>query len=104
MDPATKAQIDRGQRLTEILKQPPYSPVPVELQIVTLWAATNGYLDQIPVEKGREYEQRYAEYLKFKEKALVVAIAKEKVLDEKITEKLEKATKKFTEDFLKTIK
>ena len=54
--PATRAQIDRGQRLTEILKQGQYQPMPVEEQVAVIWTATNGYLDDVPVERVREFE------------------------------------------------
>ncbi len=102
LDPATKAQIERGKRLSELLKQPPYSPVSVEDQIVVLWAGTNGYLDEVPVEKVREYQTEYIQFLKLKEKDVLQTIAKEKIIDEKLSEKLAKITKKFTEDFLKS--
>lgn len=100
LDPATKAQIERGKRLSELLKQPPYSPVLVEDQIVVLWAGTNGYLDEVPVEKVRLYESEFVQFLKLKEKDILQTIAKEKVIDEKLSEKLAKVTKKFTEDFV----
>ena len=55
LDKATKARIDRGQRLTEILKQPQYLPVPVEKQVMIIFAATNGYLDDVPTRAGRRH-------------------------------------------------
>ena len=64
LDPATEAQIDRGLRLTEILKQPQYRPMPVEEQVVDLWAATNGYLDDVPVESVSEFEAEYLDYMR----------------------------------------
>src|SRR3989338_1944437 len=54
LDPATKLQIERGRRITEVLKQPPFAPVPVEEQVVSLWAVTNGYMDEVEVEKVRD--------------------------------------------------
>ncbi|MBI3486416.1 F0F1 ATP synthase subunit alpha [Candidatus Daviesbacteria bacterium] len=97
LDPETKSQIERGKRLTEILKQPPYSPVPMEEQVVMLWVATNGYLDEIEVEKIREFENKFVANLRLKEKKLLSEIADKKVMDEKMIEQL----KKITEDFLK---
>ncbi len=102
LDATTRAQIDRGQRLTEVLKQPPYSPVSMEEQVAILWAATNGYLDEIPVDRVRHFEAEYLKYLRLREKALMSTIAKEKVLDEKTTATLEKLTKTFVADFKKT--
>jgi F-type H+-transporting ATPase subunit alpha len=63
LDKATKARIDRGQRQTEILKQPQYQPVPVEHQIMILWAAGNGYLDDVPVDKVTTWEEAFHRYM-----------------------------------------
>src|SRR5437762_1267687 len=63
LDRATKARIDRGQRLTEILKQPQYRPVPVEKQVMIIFAATNGYLDSTPVDKVGEWEAAFYRYM-----------------------------------------
>ena len=104
LDPATKAQIERGQRLSEILKQLPYAPVPVEEQVAILWAGTNGYLDEIPVEKVKEFEKAYLGHLRLKEKKLLAEIADKKELDEKIISQLEKITKDFVNTFKKGIK
>ena len=57
LDPATQTQLNRGQRLTEILKQPQYRPLPVEKQVAIIFAATNGYLDSVPVEQLRQFEE-----------------------------------------------
>ncbi len=103
LDAQTKAQLDRGQRITEILKQPPYSPVPVENQVVVLWAAINGFLDSISVDKVREFEAAYVKYLHQREKKLIQTIAEEKVLSDKTTESLQNVTKKFTADFIKAL-
>src|SRR5205085_6001260 len=56
LDKATQAQLARGQRLTEILKQPQYKPMPVEQQVLIIWSATNGYLDDVPVDQPRRFE------------------------------------------------
>ncbi len=104
LDPATKQQIERGKRITEILKQPPYSPVALEEQVVSLWAVTNGFLDEIDVEKVREFEQRYLAQLKLREKKLMSEISDKKEVDEKTIKELEKATKEFVSMFGKTSK
>lgn len=101
LDPQTKGQIERGRRLTESLKQPPYSPVPLENQVVILWAATNGYLDEVQVERVKEYEKEYITYLKLRQKDVLAAIAKEKDLTDVVVAKLEKVTKAFSETFNK---
>ncbi len=101
LDPETKSQIERGKRMTELLKQPPYSPVPVEEQIATLWAGTEGHLDELPVEKVKDFEKGFIEHLRLKEKKLLNEIADKKELDEKITKELEKITKDFITIFKK---
>lgn len=101
LDPQTKAQIERGKRLTEILKQLPYSPVPVEEQVVALWCAINGYLDEVEVEKVKEFEQKYIAHLKLRNKKLLSDIAEKKEMDEKMLKELEKVTKEFVNMFQK---
>ncbi|MCR4305573.1 MAG: F0F1 ATP synthase subunit alpha, partial [Candidatus Daviesbacteria bacterium] len=95
LDPVTKQQIERGKRITEILKQPPYSPVPLAEQVISLWAVTNGYLDEVEVERVREFEQKYIAHLKLREKKLLAEIAEKKAVDEKMMKELEKITKEF---------
>ncbi len=95
LDPETRTQIERGRRITEILKQLPYSPVPVEEQVVSLWAVTNGYLDEVEVTQVRDFEQKYLANFKLKAKKLLSEIATKKELDEKMIKELEKITKEF---------
>jgi len=99
LDPATKSQIERGKRITEVLKQPPFSPVPIEEQVVILWAATQGFLDEVSVENVKEFENKYISHLKLKEKSLLKEIAEKKELDENLVKKLEELTGKFVESF-----
>src|SRR5262252_4590579 len=63
LDKATKSRIDRGRRVTEILKQPQYQPVPVEKQVMIIYAATNGYLDDVPVEVVSAWEAAFYRYM-----------------------------------------
>jgi len=102
LDPETRASIERGRRITEVLKQLPYFPVPLEEQVVSLWAVTNGFMDEVEVEKVREFEQKYIAHLKLREKKLLSSIAQEKILDEKNIKELEKVTKEFVGIFAKT--
>jgi F-type H+/Na+-transporting ATPase subunit alpha len=104
LDPATRSQIERGKRMTEVLKQPQFSPVPVEEQVAILWAGSNGYLDEVPVENVKEFETEYLKTLKLREKKLIGEIADKKELDEKMTKSLEKFTQDFVKSFLKTSK
>ncbi len=63
LDPASRAQLDRGSRLVELLKQPQYSPYPVERQVVSVWAGTNGYLDDVPIEDVKRFESEFLDEL-----------------------------------------
>ncbi|MDO8573149.1 MAG: F0F1 ATP synthase subunit alpha [Candidatus Daviesbacteria bacterium] len=95
LDPATKLQIERGRRITEVLKQSPFKPVALAEQVAVLWAVTNGYLDEIEVEKAREFEEKYIAHLKLREKKLMNDITDKKELDESMVKGLEKITKEF---------
>ena len=75
LDPETKKQIDRGQRLTELLKQPQYSPLPVEEQVISIFAASNGYFDEIEVDSIGEAEEKLLTYFRSKHGALLEKIA-----------------------------
>ena len=58
LDAKTQAQIDRGKRIMEIFKQPQYNPIPVEVQVAVIWAVQNGYVDQVPVERVKEFQTK----------------------------------------------
>ena len=64
LDAASRAQLDRGARLVELLKQPQYDPFPVEEQVVSIWAGGNGYLDDVPIEDVSRFESEFLEYLR----------------------------------------
>ena len=95
LDAATKAQLDRGQRLTEVLKQGQYNPVPVEEQVVILWAATNGHLEDVEVENVREFEARYLEYMRSAQSDLLATIRSEGQLSDATIESLKRITGEF---------
>ena len=74
LDPASRAQLDRGARLVELLKQPQYSPFPVERQVVSIWIANEGYLDDVPVEDVRRFENEFLDYLQTSHSGIYGAI------------------------------
>ncbi|MBI2593926.1 F0F1 ATP synthase subunit alpha [Candidatus Daviesbacteria bacterium] len=104
LDPNTRAQIERGKRITEVLKQPQFSPVPVEEQVIALWAVTNGHFDEIPVEKVKEAENEYIKNIRVRGKKVLEAISEKKELDEKTIKELEKLTIDFVKIFQKSVK
>src|SRR5438067_5045222 len=95
LDAATQAKIDRGKRIIELFNQPQYNPVPVEIQVATLWAVQNGYLDDVPVERVKEFQARYTEYLTASQSELLAKIATEKALSDTLTATLTAAAGQF---------
>ncbi|MBP3222989.1 MAG: F0F1 ATP synthase subunit alpha, partial [Actinomycetaceae bacterium] len=99
LDAATRQQLIRGERLMELLKQPQYTPYPVEDQVVSVWAGTNGYLDEVPVENVLEYEAELLDYMRRNTKVLDTIATTGKLEDETL-EEMTKATEQFTKEFL----
>ncbi|MGN6031479.1 MAG: F0F1 ATP synthase subunit alpha [Thermomicrobiales bacterium] len=95
LDPSTRRQIERGQRMTEVLKQPQYNPLPVEQQVAILWAGSAGQLDDVPVDQIRAFEAGYLEYLTTSHADLLERIKTEKALTDEIVADLTKATRDF---------
>jgi F-type H+/Na+-transporting ATPase subunit alpha len=98
LDRASRAQLDKGGRLVELLKQQNYHPVPVELQVVSIWAGTTGQLDDIAVEDIRRFEAEFHQYLRHNRKSLLDRIAGNEWEDDIVAE-LEKAVGEFKGDF-----
>ncbi|MCB9894830.1 MAG: F0F1 ATP synthase subunit alpha [Planctomycetes bacterium] len=84
LDKATQAQLARGARMVEVLKQGLYQPAPVENQVAILWAATNGMLDEVPVEDVQKYEKAYIEYLNTNKASTMEAIRVKKELTDEV--------------------
>ena len=103
LDKATQEQLTRGERLVEILKQPQYQPMPVEEQIVLIYAGTKGYLDSLPVEDLGRFEAEFLEAMRTKYAEILKKIRDEKELTDKIDESLAKAIDKFTGEFKKSV-
>src|SRR6187431_1966756 len=100
LDQATQRQLNRGKRLTEILKQPQYKPLPVQQQVAIVFAATNGYLDGIAVEKLRDYEDGLYRFLDTMYASLLAEIAEKKVMDDELKASVEAALKDFGLQFV----
>ncbi|MBL6277469.1 F0F1 ATP synthase subunit alpha [Micromonospora fiedleri] len=99
LDKASRAQLDRGARLVELLKQANYSPYPVQDEVVSVWAGTEGKLDDIPVGDVRRFETQFLEYLRRKHNATLQAIADNK-WDDEIIAALDAAVTEFKKSFL----
>jgi F-type H+-transporting ATPase subunit alpha len=99
LDAASRAQLDRGARLVELLKQPQYSPFPVEDQVVSLWAGTTGQLDDVPVEDIRRFEAEFIDYLRRSYGGLMTSIRETKDLTDDNVATLKEATDRFRRTF-----
>ncbi len=95
LDETTRKQIERGRRISEVLKQPQYVPMPVENQVAILYAAINGYLDDVPVEKVRDFEGRLHQYLKTNARELLTHIRVKRELEGKEEERLKRIIEEF---------
>jgi len=99
LDKATQQTINRGLRLVELLKQEPYNPIPVEKQIVAIYAGTNGYLDDLPVEAVRKFEKQLYTYLDKQRPDILKEIKEKKALDDELKKKIDEALKDFKSKF-----
>ena len=100
LDKASQQQLLRGARLTEILKQDQYKPLPVEKQIVIIFAGTKGYLDDLPVEQCRPFERELYDFLDRQEGGILAKIAEQKKLDDALTREIHSVLKEFKQRFL----
>jgi F-type H+-transporting ATPase subunit alpha len=101
LDRATQLQLARGLRLQEVLKQPQFTPMPVEEQVMIIFAGTQGYLDDIPVEKVRAFEEGFHPFMREKYPELGEKIRREKKLDEDTERTLRHAVEAYKQQFLK---
>jgi F-type H+-transporting ATPase subunit alpha len=100
LDKATQAQLNRGARLVEILKQPQYAPLPVAQQVIAIYAGTYGYLDEVSVPDVQAYQAALEKFFEAKRPGITAAIAEKKVLDDELKSRLDSALKEFTKEFL----
>lgn len=103
LDPTTQAQITRGQRLMELMKQPQYNPMEVEDQVLVLFAGVNGYLDDLPISAVKLFEEGLLKYVKEKAAEILEEIRTKKQLTKELEDRMHAAIKNFKEEFLKTI-
>ncbi|QJW44830.1 F0F1 ATP synthase subunit alpha [bacterium BFN5] len=99
LDKATKAQLDRGERTIEVLKQAQYSPMAIEDQVMVIYTAANGYLDDVEVTQVVKFEQDYLKFLRANYAEIGKSIREKKVLDSETETALKKAIKEFKDTF-----
>jgi F-type H+-transporting ATPase subunit alpha len=99
LDAKTQAQIERGKRIVEVFKQPQYNPMPVELQVAALWAVQNGFMDEVAVDRIKDFQAKLTEYLTSRKAELMARIAKEKALSDALTNDLKAAVSEFKQTY-----
>jgi F-type H+-transporting ATPase subunit alpha len=99
LDKATRDQLTRGERISEVMKQPQFSPLPVERQVAILWVVTNGYLDDIAVGQVRDFEAQFYRYLEAEQPELMASLADKQALDDEVVESLRAAAETFKQTF-----
>jgi F-type H+-transporting ATPase subunit alpha len=100
LDKATRDQLTRGEKLSEVIKQPQYQPLPVEKQVAILYAATTGKLDDVPTPRVKEFETGFYRYLETEKADVLTELGKSKELSDEIAKSLEDALNSFRETFL----
>jgi F-type H+-transporting ATPase subunit alpha len=95
LDAATKKQLDRGARTVEILKQPQYQPMPVELQVMVIYAVTNGFVDEVPVAEIRDWERGFLEFMSAQFPQVGDKIRTEKALSKDLEAELKRAIERY---------
>ena len=103
LDKVTQAQLARGQRLTEVLKQDQYVPLPVEKQVLAIYVATSGALDSLPVNEVRRFEKEFLQFAEANSAAVLKEIATKKALDDGIKANIKSAVDAFKDRFSATI-
>ena len=101
LDADTKEKLAQGERIKEVLKQPQYNPMPVEYQIIIIYAVTNKYLLDVPTEEITRFESEFFDFIKTKYPEIPSGIAQEKVISDTTEEKLKMAIEEFKAEFLK---
>ena len=99
LDKATRDQLTRGERISEVIKQPQFSPLPVEKQVAILWVVTNGYLDDVPAARVRDFEARFYRFLETERPEVLTTLAEKLALDDEIVDALRSATEAFKDTF-----
>jgi F-type H+-transporting ATPase subunit alpha len=99
LDAQTAAKIERGRRIVEVFKQPQYNPVPVEMQACLLWGVQNGFFDDVPVDRTKEFQDKLADYLGTRKPGLLEQVAREKVMTDAIVADVKAAIVEFKQTF-----
>jgi F-type H+-transporting ATPase subunit alpha len=95
LDAATKGRLERGQRIVELFKQKQYNPIAVEMQVAIMWAMQNGYVDPVPVERVKEFQEKLQDYLDTRKAAVLNSIREKRQIDDEVEAALKSALDEF---------
>jgi F-type H+-transporting ATPase subunit alpha len=95
LDASTQAKIDRGKRIVELFNQPQYNPIPVEVQVAVLWMVQNGQMDAVPIDRIKEFQTRFTEFLTTSTVDLLERIGRDKTLTDDVVSGLTAAAGQF---------
>src|SRR4030081_1041235 len=95
LDAGTKARLDRGQRIVELFKQTQYNPIPVEEQVAVMWAMQNGFVDPVPVDRVKEFQNKLQDFLETRKQSLLASIREKKQLDADLETNLKATLEEF---------
>jgi F-type H+-transporting ATPase subunit alpha len=95
LDAKSQAQIDRGKRIIEVFKQPQYNPIPVEVQVAVIWMVQNQSMDDVPVNRVKEFQAKWTEFITTRKAELLRKIAQEKALSDALKAELKVAAEEF---------
>jgi len=101
LDKSTQEQLTRGEKLIEILKQPQYEPAPVEEQVIIIYTAINGYLDDIPTDKVKDFQGKFLQHMRDKHSGIAAEIKEKKKIEEDTAKNLERAITEFKQEYNK---
>ena len=100
LDKATQAQLLRGEKMMEVLKQGQYAPMPVEKQVAIIYAGTNGYIDDVPTNQIARFEEEYLRYMETEHRELLAEIVEKQTMDEEMLGRLKAAVEEFKKRFV----
>jgi F-type H+-transporting ATPase subunit alpha len=99
LDAKTQAQLERGKRIVEVFKQPQYNPIAVEMQAAVLWTVQNGFIDDVPADKVKDFQAKLTDYLGSRKTDLMAKILKEKALSDALSAELKAAVTEFKQTY-----
>jgi len=99
LDAKTQAQLEKGKRIVEIFKQPQYSPSPVEIQAIVLWGVQNNQMDDVPVDKVKDFQNKLSEFFSTRKADIVSKLRTEKTVTDEIADSLKAAFTEFKQTY-----